>query len=84
MTHTRFIKETETVMEPEVTPTPAHTSSKGNNDITIDPMILKKFRILSRYLNEPAEGMINKALEHFLRLKGQQLDQAIQKITEEE
>jgi hypothetical protein len=84
MTHTRFIKETETVMEPEVTPTPAPTSSKGNNDITIDPMILKKFRILSRYLNEPAEGMINKALEHFLRLKGQQLDQAIQKITEEE
>ncbi len=84
MTHTRFIKEAETVVESEAVPAPAPLVSKGSNDITIDPMILKKFRILSRYLNEPAEDMINKALEHFLRLKGQQLDQAIQKITEEE
>lgn len=84
MTHTRFIKEAETVIEPEVIPTPTPATSKGYNDVTIDPMILKKFRILGRYLNEPAEDMINKALEHFLRLKGQQLDQAIQKITEEE
>ncbi|HOP05494.1 MAG TPA: hypothetical protein PL017_13745 [Tenuifilaceae bacterium] len=52
--------------------------------VNIDPLILKKFSILSRYLGEPAEDLINNALNHFLRLKSLQLDKAIQQITSEE
>jgi hypothetical protein len=86
MTHTRYIREVEKSAEPEALPQakPAEAAKVTNeNDVKIDALTLKQFRILARYLNEPAEDLINKALGHYLRLKGQQLDQAIQKLTEE-
>lgn len=90
MSHTRFIKEpekpAETIGKTEaVEPaTPPATAEKGENDITINARVIKQFRILARYQNEPVDGLINKALDHFLRLKSLQLEQAIQKLTEEE
>jgi len=44
---------------------------------------MKKIKILAAYLGETNDEMVNKALNHYLRLKSLQLDQAIQKLTEE-
>ncbi len=90
MSHTRFIKEPEKpleIIEQPIAAEPAaqaQATEKAENDVTIDLRTLKQFKILARYQNEPVEILVNKALEHFLRLKSLQLEQAIQKLTEEE
>lgn len=79
---TKYMKENEKeVVAQKESP---KTNVKNEPSVNIDPMIIKKFNILSRYLGEPAEDMINNALNHFLRLKSLQLDKAIQQITSEE
>jgi len=80
LSSTKFIKESESVS--------AESSQKNGGDsnrmqVNIDPIILKKISILAPYLGDTPEELINKALNHFLRLKSMQLDQAIQKLTEE-
>lgn len=52
-------------------------------EVNIDPLTMKKLKILAPYLGETTDELINKALNHFLRLKSLQLDQAIEKLTSE-
>lgn len=52
----------------------------GNIETTpslIDEEILKKLELLAEFENIELDEMVNKALNHFLRLKGIQLEQAI-------
>ncbi|MDX9769036.1 MAG: hypothetical protein RBT19_01645 [Tenuifilaceae bacterium] len=82
MSNTRFIKEegvpTDTV------PIPGSTEvNPAESKVAIDPLIMKKIKILAPFMGETTDELINKALNHYLRLKSLQLDQAIQKITEE-
>jgi hypothetical protein len=80
---TKYLKENE---KGETAPKEQNETKTAvaESGVKIDPLILKKFNILSRYLGEPAEDLINNALNHFLRLKSLQLDKAIQQITSEE
>lgn len=82
LSSTKYLKEND--KDDSVPQEQDKLQSKTDSDISIDPLILKKFNILSRYLGEPAEDLINNALNHFLRLKSLQLDKAIQQITSEE
>ena len=82
LTNTQYINESDSVNKPvervvEQKPQP-------KDQANIDPVVLKQFKILAPYLGESVDDLINKALNHFLRLKSLQLDQAIKKITEEE
>ena len=82
LTNTQYIKESDSVNKPvekvvEQKPQP-------KDQANIDPVVLKQFKILAPYLGESVDDLINKALNHFLRLKSLQLDQAIKKITAEE
>ena len=81
MSNTRYIKEKESIEQPVANP-PAHDIVVAQQ-VTIEPLIMKQIRILAPYLGETTDELINKALNHFLRLKSLQLDQAIKKITEE-
>ncbi|HNS30827.1 MAG TPA: hypothetical protein PKL52_09895 [Tenuifilaceae bacterium] len=82
--NTKFIKEPEEVEEPIVKAEKKEPEPIANDKINIDEVVLKKYKILAPYLGDSVEELINKALNHFLRLKSLQLDQAIKKITEEE
>lgn len=82
LTNTQYIKGSDVVSKPvekvvEQKPQP-------KDQANIDPVVLKQFKILAPYMGESVDDLINKALNHFLRLKSLQLDQAIKKITEEE
>lgn len=66
--------------EKKITESKSDGTTQGVN---IDPIIMKKIKILAPFLGETPEETINKALNHFLRLKSLQLDQAIEKLTEE-
>lgn len=79
---TKFLKENE-----KEEPSPKEVTKvqvKAEPSVNIDPLIIKKFNILARYLGEKPEDMINNALNHFLRLKSLHLEKAIQQITSEE
>lgn len=77
---TRYIKEEDKLEEKE----PSDLAiSDLSQQVKIDPIIMKKIKILAPYLGETTEEFVNKALSHFLRLKSLQFDQAIQKLTEE-
>ena len=52
-------------------------------EINIDPLVMKKIKILAPYEGETTDELINKALNHYLRLKSLQLDKAIEKLTQE-
>ncbi len=80
LSSTRYIKEED--MRDDSEPA-AIIGSDLAQQVKIDPIIMKKIKILAPYLGETPDEMINKALNHFLRLKSLQLDQAIQKLTEE-
>lgn len=43
----------------------------------IDEEVLKKFEALAEFENTQAKELINKALSHYLKLKGLQLEQAL-------
>lgn len=77
---TRYIKEEDKLKKKEPS---TLAVSDLNRQVKIDPIIMKKIKILAPYLGETNEEFINKALNHFLRLKSLQFDQAIQKLTEE-
>ncbi len=82
LSNTKYIKESDRVKKPiEKIEQPKSVVEGGVN---IDHITLKKFKILAPYLGESVDDLVNKALNHFLRLKSLQLDQAIQKLTEEE
>lgn len=81
MSNTRYIKEKESIEQP-VANQPTH-NKPTTQQVTIEPLIMKQIKILAPYLGETTDELINKALNHFLRLKSLQLDQAIKKITEE-
>lgn len=66
LSNTDFIKD-ETPVESNIEPTPS----------LIDEEILNKLEILAEFENVQLYEMVNKALNHFLRLKGMQLEQAI-------
>jgi hypothetical protein len=81
LSNTRFIKDEEkTSIEENKKAIPKEQSEM---QVEIDPLTMKKIKILAPFLGETPNELINKALNHFLRLKSLQLDQAIQKITEE-
>lgn len=81
LSNTRYIKEEETIVKVEK---PKIEESKPTQqEVNIDPLLMKQLRILAPYLGETTDDLINKALGHFLRLKKLQLDQAIEKLTEE-
>ena len=77
---TRYIKEEDMreENEPEVLP-----SRDMDQQVKIDPIIMKKIKILAPYLGETTDELIDKALNHYLRLKSLQFDQAIKKLTQE-
>jgi hypothetical protein len=81
MSTTKYIKEADIITkekdEKPVNDTPP------TQEVNIDPLTMKKLKILAPYLGETTDEIINKALNHFLRLKSQQLDQAIEKLTSE-
>lgn len=56
------------------TPEPVLEATKEK---IIDEEILEKLEILAEYDNVDVKDLVNKALSHFLRLKGMQLEQAI-------
>jgi hypothetical protein len=77
---TRYIKEEDELEKKEPQ---AKAVSDLNQQAKIDPLIMKKIKILAPYLGETTDEFVNKALSHYLRLKSLQFDQAIQKLTEE-
>jgi len=82
LANTKYIKESDQIKKPyEKKEEP---KAIVNNLVNIDQITYKKFKILAPYLGESVDDLVNKALNHFLRLKSLQLDQAIQKLTEEE
>lgn len=82
MSNTRYIKEEDEPAEPTTKPS-NHQANTAVPQVAIDPLIMRKIKILAPYMGETTDELINKALNHYLRLKSLQLDQAIQKITEE-
>jgi hypothetical protein len=85
LSNTKYIKEAE--QSPQVSDEPKEPEVAPviqANQVNIEPLTLKKIKILAAYLGEPVDELINKSLNHFLRLKALQLEQAIQKLTEEE
>lgn len=84
MSNTKYIKEDDMVGN-DSNEKPIEESSRieTSHEIAIDPIAIKKIRILATYLGETPDELVNKALNHFLRLKSMQLDQAIAKLTEE-
>ncbi len=86
LSSTRYIKEEDNLPKEDNHPKAgiAKTAkAEVNEQVKIDPIVMKKIKILASYLGETNDEMVNKALNHFLRLKSLQLDQAIQKLTEE-
>lgn len=81
LSNTRYIKEEETIVKVEKSK--IEEPKPTQPDVNIDPLLMKQLRILAPYLGETTDDLINKALGHFLRLKKLQLDQAIEKLTEE-
>lgn len=95
LTNTRFIKEPEEEIQPEekkeIVPPPAPpvvpvvpvpVQEVKAPEVIIDPKILKKMKILAAYQKTTATDLINSALEHYLKLKAMQLDEAMLKLTE--
>ena len=82
LSNTKYIKDVEPESKPIEEPSKPEPTVK--QEVIIDPMALKKFKILAPYLGESVDELVNKALNHFLRLKSIQLEQAIEKLTGEE
>lgn len=72
LSNTRFIKQTE-----ESEPIPA-----AHHEAIIEDEILQKFTLLAEFEGTHTKELINKALNHFLRLKSLQLEEAMKKQKE--
>ena len=70
LSNTDFIKESEPVEHTKPTTTVV-------NEDVIDADVKEKFSLLANFENISEKELINKALNHYLRLKGLQLEQAI-------
>jgi hypothetical protein len=81
LSNTRFIKDED--LQTKVIEESSAKETITENQVSIDPLIMKQLKILAPFLGETPDELVNKALTHFLRLKSMQLDQAIQKLTEE-
>jgi len=46
-------------------------------------LVMKKIKILAPFEGVTTDELINKALNHYLRLKSLQLDKAVEKLTQE-
>lgn len=87
LSNTKFIKEEEPEEMPVAGKVENNSASKSvvkpAEGVIIEPMTYKKYKILASYLNVPTDELVNSALNHFLKLKSTQLEQAILKLTEE-
>ena len=77
---TRYIKDEESVIVPEQS---INTVKPIEAQVNIDPLVMKQVKILAPFMGETTDELINKALNHYLRLKSLQLDKAIEKLTQE-
>ena len=57
---------------------------QGPNAIILEKKLLRKINILAKYYDTSTEELIDKALNHFLRLKTIDFEKALQKLAEEE
>jgi len=80
-TSTKYIKKADD--SDKKVNTEARADKTSVAEVAIDPVVMKKIKILAPYLGETPDELINKALSHFLRLKSMQLEKAMQKLTEE-
>ena len=56
---------------------------KGNQVVSIDGLIFKKFKILSMYHKREMHDVLHEALNHYLRLKKIDLEAAMFELTKE-
>ncbi|MGE4287593.1 MAG: hypothetical protein AB7E36_02800 [Salinivirgaceae bacterium] len=70
LTNTGFIKQSD---ESEPVPEVLHES-------LIEDEVLQKFTLLAEFEGTTTKELINKALNHFLRLKSLQLEEAMKKL----
>lgn len=56
---------------------------KGNQVVSIDGLIFKKFKILSMYQKREMHDVLHEALDHYLRLKKIDLEAAMFELTKE-
>ncbi|RPH32570.1 MAG: hypothetical protein EHM93_08820 [Bacteroidales bacterium] len=86
LSNTHFIKEVEPEKPLEIRQV-KNPSGKGENSVInafqIDPRVLKRIKILSAYLKIDQDEIINNALMYYLSIKSTQLNQAMQKLSEE-
>lgn len=75
LSNTDFIKHSEPETSNKITETIV-------NDDIIDSEIRNKFKILANFEKIDEKELINKALNHYLRLKGLQLEQALKEMGE--
>ncbi|MFN8205786.1 MAG: hypothetical protein U0T82_00055 [Bacteroidales bacterium] len=71
---------------PAPTPAPAPVKTVPEvkvSEVQIDAKIMKKMRILAAYQKTTPGELINLALDHYLRLKAMQLEEAMHKLTTE-
>jgi hypothetical protein len=54
-----------------------NVEEESNENYSISPEILDKFEALAEYENVEYSVLIEKALNHYLKLKGLQLDEAL-------
>ena len=76
LSNTDFIKQS----DPEKDNKPAANSV---TESIIDDEVLQKFKILANFEKINEKELINKALNHYLRLKGLQLEQALKELGEQ-
>ncbi|HZJ73626.1 MAG TPA: hypothetical protein VFC87_02365 [Perlabentimonas sp.] len=81
LSSTRYIKDEKADVSASRQPTKKQEATKP--EVNIDPLVMRKIRILAPYEGETTDELINKALNHYLRLKSLQLEKAIEKLTKE-
>ena len=59
------------------------TEIKGNQVISIDGLIYKKYKILSIYKKQEMQEILHDALNHYLRLKKLDLEAAMYELTKD-
>ena len=59
-------------------------SEKEVSTVDIPPRILRQFKILAAYQKTEMQELIDEALNHYLKLKSLQLEQAVFELTKED
>jgi hypothetical protein len=69
---------------PPPVPSPATIVAEAKPpEVLIDPKIMKRMKILAAYQKTTPGELINSALDHYLKLKAMQLEEAMHKLTTE-